>query len=93
MWEASRWLTDPTYHAPMVSCNGKHVFAGDVCKVKCQNDEENGDGDGDGVKYFECAKVMSFFVDEKVLHTMIMLTSYKQKLEIHTCTIQPYRTT
>ena len=73
MWEASRWRTDPTYHAPMVICNGKHVFAGDICKVKCRDDGGGNDEDWEGC--FECAKVMSFFVDEKV-HTCTHYHAY-----------------
>ena len=51
MWEASRWNDDPTYHAPMVVCNGANVFAGDVVEFCTIHD---------GIEYAANAKLMSF---------------------------------
>ena len=57
MWEASRWNNDSTYHTPMVTCNGVHIFAGDLVEFYTLED---------GVEYSGCAKVMSFYVDDEV---------------------------
>ena len=57
MWEANRWNEDSTYHAPMVVCNGAHVFAGDIVDF-CSVDDES--------ETIHRAKVMSFYTDEDV---------------------------